>query len=84
VATAVGGNSEGLLEGRTGVIVRPRSAASLSQAIVRMLDDADWRDNVRLQGPIFIADRFSHCRMLDQMIQHYQIEPSDSVAAMAI
>jgi glycosyltransferase involved in cell wall biosynthesis len=82
VATDVGGNSEGLLEGRTGAVVRPRSTASLSQAIIRMLDDAAWRDDARRQGPAFIADRFSERRLLDQMVQHYQIEPAGAARAL--
>jgi glycosyltransferase involved in cell wall biosynthesis len=71
IAPDVGGTSEAVLEGRTGAIARPRSAASLAKAVIAMLDDADWRERVRIAGPDFVADRFGLERMIDETLGHY-------------
>jgi glycosyltransferase involved in cell wall biosynthesis len=71
VAPDVGGTGEAVLEGRTGVIARPRSAATLAKAVIAMLDDADWRRRVRITGPDFVAGRFGLERMVDETLGYY-------------
>ncbi len=71
VATDVGGTREALVEGRTGVIVRSRSAANLAKAVITMLDDVHWRERVRTEGPEFVASRFGLGRMVSETIGHY-------------
>jgi glycosyltransferase involved in cell wall biosynthesis len=71
VATDVGGTREALDEGRTGVIVRPRSAANLAKAVIAMLANVDQRERVRTEGPEFVARRFGLERMVDETLGHY-------------
>ena len=39
VVTAVGGNSEAVVHGETGLMVPPRAPAAMAAAILRLLDD---------------------------------------------
>jgi glycosyltransferase involved in cell wall biosynthesis len=71
VAPDVGGTSEAVLEGSTGVIARPRSAATLAKAVIAMLDDVDRRMRARTEGPGFIARRFGLDRMVEETLGHY-------------
>jgi len=72
VAPDVGGTREALSEGRTGVIVRPRSASNLAKAVVGMLDDTAWRERVRTEGPDFVAQHFGLDRMVTETLEHYR------------
>ena len=69
VAPDVGGTSDALLEGRTGLIARPRSAANLAKAVITLLDDVDWRERIRTEGPAFVAERFGFERMIDETLE---------------
>jgi len=71
VAPDVGGTSEALLDGTTGVIVRPRSAVHLAKAVIHVLDDVDWRERAGIEGPNFVAHRFGLERMVSETIEHY-------------
>ena len=71
VACDVGGTREALVEGRTGVIVGPRSATSLAKAVITMLDQVEWRERVRTEGPEFVARRFGLERMVGETLGHY-------------
>jgi glycosyltransferase involved in cell wall biosynthesis len=74
VATDVGGTSEALVEGRTGLIARPRSAASLAKAVITILGDVEWQNRVRTEGPDFVSRRFGFERMIDETLRHYGFE----------
>ena len=71
VAPDIGGTSEAVLEGRTGVIARPRSAATLAKAVIAMLDEVDRRMRARTEGPGFVARRFGLDRMVEETLRHY-------------
>lgn len=76
VATDVGGTREALVEGRTGAIVRQRSATALAKTVVTMLDDVELRARVRTEGPKFVASRFGLDRMVDETLGHYGFVPA--------
>jgi glycosyltransferase involved in cell wall biosynthesis len=71
VAPAVGGVAEAMISGLTGEVVAARSAKHLAKAIVTVLDDHEWRKNAALQGPAFVAKRFSVDRMLRETLEAY-------------
>jgi glycosyltransferase involved in cell wall biosynthesis len=73
VATDVGGTTEAVLEGQTGIIVRSRSAKNIAKAVITMLDDVDQRSRVRTEGPEFVACRFDLERMIDETLRHYEL-----------
>jgi glycosyltransferase involved in cell wall biosynthesis len=70
VTTAAGGAAETLDEGRTGFAV-PHCAERLAQAVLCILGDAAWRQAARIAAPLFVRDRFSMARMVDQTLDAY-------------
>ena len=76
VAPDVGGVAEAMVSGVTGQLVATRSAKHLAKAIVRILDDDDWRKNAALQGPAFVSKRFSVDRMARETLGAYGLEGS--------
>jgi glycosyltransferase involved in cell wall biosynthesis len=74
VAPDVGGVAEAMVSGLTGHVVATRSAKDLAKAIVTVLDDHEWRRNAAVQGPAFVAKRFSVDRMLRETLKAYGFE----------
>jgi glycosyltransferase involved in cell wall biosynthesis len=77
VAPDVGGVAEAMVSGVTGQLVATRSAKHLAKAIVRILDDDDWRKNAALEGPAFVSKRFSVDRMVRETLEAYGVESSE-------
>jgi glycosyltransferase involved in cell wall biosynthesis len=71
VAPNVGGTSETLLDGITGLVVGNRRASNLSSAVLQILDDPGWRGRAAIHGPAFVSKRFGHQRMIDETIVEY-------------
>ena len=71
VAPDVGGTSETLLNGVTGILVGNRRASSLASAVLEILDDPGWRERAATQGPAFVSKKFGHQRMIDDTIAAY-------------
>lgn len=59
VATAVGGNSDAVVPGQTGLLVPPREPAALSEAIVALAADATLRGRLGTQARQRAAAHFS-------------------------
>jgi len=64
VATRVNGVPEIIEEGRTGLLVEPRDAAALEQAIARMLRQPEEAARMALAGQAAVAARFTAERMV--------------------
>ncbi|MGH8246465.1 MAG: glycosyltransferase [Gammaproteobacteria bacterium] len=65
VATRVGGNPEAMGEGATGMLVPPRDALSLADAICRLLENPEMAAGFGRAGRRRVEERFS----LDQMVR---------------
>jgi glycosyltransferase involved in cell wall biosynthesis len=74
VAPDVGGTSEALLDGITGILVRHRRASNLASAVLEILEDPRWRERASSEGPTFASNRFGHERMIDETIAAYGLE----------
>jgi glycosyltransferase involved in cell wall biosynthesis len=72
VAPNVGGTSEALLDGITGIVVDNRRASNLASAVLQILDDPGWRKRAAIHGPAFVSKRFGHQRMIDETIAAYE------------
>lgn len=68
VATAVGGNPEAVVEGVTGVLVRPGDVAALATAVVRLLKDPAARSRFGSAGRARVLEQFS----VDSVVERYQ------------
>jgi glycosyltransferase involved in cell wall biosynthesis len=72
VAPNVGGIDETLSDGATGIVVGNRRPLSFASAVLQILDDPSWQKRAALRGPIFVAERFGHQRMIDETIAVYR------------
>jgi glycosyltransferase involved in cell wall biosynthesis len=71
VATDVGGTSEALVDGESGLLVPPGDAAALAAAIARLLDAPRLAARLAAGGREAIAQRFSIERMVEATEQLY-------------
>jgi glycosyltransferase involved in cell wall biosynthesis len=72
VGPDVGGVCETMLDQVTGILVQERYANKLAAAVLQILDAPDRLPvTARAQGPAFVAHRFSHERMVREMIAIY-------------
>jgi glycosyltransferase involved in cell wall biosynthesis len=71
VATRVGSLPEVVLDGETGVIVDPASVAALSDALARMIDGSDLREQMGRSGARRAQQVFSLERMTDATLDLY-------------
>jgi glycosyltransferase involved in cell wall biosynthesis len=81
VGPAVGGVGEVMRDGMTGVLTTDRSAEALAGAVLRILDDAPWRERAAAEGPMFVAGKFDQSRMVREMMAIY--EGGDTASAPA-
>jgi glycosyltransferase involved in cell wall biosynthesis len=77
VAPNVGGVAEAMLSGLTGHLVATRSAKHLAKAIVTVLNDDEWRKNAAIEGPAFVAKRFSVDRMVRETLDAYGLQSNE-------
>jgi glycosyltransferase involved in cell wall biosynthesis len=63
VATDVGGVSEQVVDGDTGLLVPPADPSALARAIGRLLDDAELRERVTAGGRTSTAEAFAGSTM---------------------
>ena len=67
VATSVGGTSEAMISGETGLLVPPESPSDLARAIVGLASDPDRRHRMGAAGREFVAGRFEWAAAVDHM-----------------
>lgn len=71
VATNVGGNPEAVVHGETGLIVPPRSASALAEAIGQLLADSQLRKTMGEKGRQRVQQFFNIDRLLTEMQNFY-------------
>lgn len=72
VATDVGGTSEIVEHGRTGLLVPPGQPAALAEAVVALLVDPDRRSRYGAAGRLLAEDRFDHRRWARTLADLYR------------
>jgi glycosyltransferase involved in cell wall biosynthesis len=72
VATIAGGIPEIVEDGANGLLVPPRNAPALAQAIVRTLKDRALRDRLAAAGLARVRDRFTVERMVADTAKLYE------------
>lgn len=72
VATKVGGVPEMIQHGRTGLLVPPRDARALADAVVRVLTDHPFADVLARAGHDFVHANFSVEHMVDAVSTIYE------------
>ena len=71
VVSGSGGAAEALHHGRTGLFVGRSDASTLSEAVIRLVDDPALRQRFGACGPAFVGSRFGLERMLSETLQLY-------------
>ncbi len=66
VATAVDGTKEIIDDGKTGILVPPKSPQALSEAVLRLLEDPDRASRMAERARAVIPERFPLRRMVEQ------------------
>lgn len=72
VATRVGGNPEAVIDGQTGFLVPPRNSASLAQAIIRLLEDEELREEMGRASREYVEQNFSMERLIEETEKTYE------------
>ncbi|MFL5934773.1 MAG: glycosyltransferase, partial [Gaiellaceae bacterium] len=72
VASAVGGLLDLVVDGETGVLVRPRDVPALRAALERVLGDPELRRRMGEAGRRRVQERFSWPAVTDATIQAYE------------
>jgi glycosyltransferase involved in cell wall biosynthesis len=71
VATNVGGVSEVVRDGNTGLLVPPRDAVAVAANVLTLLDDPQGAARMGEEGARWVRDRFSDRRMADDLTELY-------------
>jgi len=71
VATPVGGTGEVVVDGETGLLVPPRDAAALADALKRLLADGELRARLGAAGRRRVAERFTAAEMERRVLEIY-------------
>jgi glycosyltransferase involved in cell wall biosynthesis len=71
VATTAGGIPEVIVDGETGLLVPPRDAAALADAIVRLLGDPEGRARLGTAAQARVRESFSVERMVQRTLDAY-------------
>jgi glycosyltransferase involved in cell wall biosynthesis len=71
VATPVGGITETVVDGETGLLVPPRDAESLAAAILRLLGDGALASRLALEARARVLERYSIEQMVSGTLELY-------------
>ena len=73
VATAVGGNPELVVDGKTGYLVAPRDPAGLAKAIIKIIKHPSLQEYFGKNGQQRVKKYFSMEKMIDETVKTYRI-----------
>ncbi len=72
VATAVGGNKEAVVNGKTGFLIPPQDHAALAQKLNQLLQDSQLRREMGGEGRRLLEEKFSLKRMIESHQDYYE------------
>ena len=70
IATKIGSIPEAVLDGRTGLLVEPKSVEALRDAMETLVSNDQLRKDLGTAGRTYIEERFSH-RAVAQRMEHF-------------
>jgi len=71
VSTDAGGAREAIAQGVTGYVAPDFQPQSLARCVLTILDEPDWCEGVKREGPAFVAQRFGLERMIEDTMALY-------------
>jgi glycosyltransferase involved in cell wall biosynthesis len=72
VATRVGGMSECVLDGQTGILVEPQNETGLAQAVLQLIQHPELRLKLGKQAEQWIQEHFTIDKVVDKHLDFYQ------------
>ncbi len=72
VATAVGGSTEIVQDGRNGLLARPEDPGDLARAILTILDDQDLGERLAARALADCAERYDPATIARQTLEYYE------------
>jgi glycosyltransferase involved in cell wall biosynthesis len=72
VTTNVGGVTDVVVEGETGLIVPPGDVAAFAAALLQLVQNESQRQTFGRRGMVFAQDRFSYRRLVTDMDRYYK------------
>ncbi|HID32289.1 MAG TPA: glycosyltransferase family 1 protein [bacterium (Candidatus Stahlbacteria)] len=72
IASRVGGITDVIIDGRTGILVRPGDVDALAQVLLRLIEDKELRRRLGEEGKRYVEERFSWSRITDRLIALYE------------
>jgi len=72
IVTDVGGNSEAVLDGETGIVVPPHDPKAIGEAVLRLAHDCNLRKSLGDAGRRRAADHFSMATCLNAHLELYR------------
>lgn len=72
VATRVGSITDAVVEGETGLLVRPGDAKALADAMFILIKDVSLRENMGREGRVRANQKFSRQRVVNEVAEVYQ------------
>ncbi|MEW6412596.1 MAG: glycosyltransferase [Candidatus Zixiibacteriota bacterium] len=72
IASDVGGVSEVLVDGETGILVPKEDVDRLAEAIIRLAEDAALRNRMGASGRVFVQQNYTWEKSLDLMTDLYE------------
>jgi glycosyltransferase involved in cell wall biosynthesis len=73
LTTDAGGAREAVDQGVTGWFMPTAEPAELAAAILRAMDDAEWRARAAIAGPKFVRENFGLTRMVNATLDLYAV-----------
>ena len=70
IATDVGGNKEGVINGKNGFLVKPR-IEELRKAMVKIIEDKNLRDKMGKESKKLYEEKFQHKKILSKILEVY-------------
>lgn len=71
IATAVGGISEQVIDGKTGFLVPAKGAELMTNRIIELMNDAEKKEKMSFEAAEDARKRFSLSRMVDEYLDYY-------------
>ena len=72
IVTDINGCNEIIVEGENGTIIPPKNSEALQAAMVKMLTDNAWRQQLQKQARPMIASRYDQQLVWDALLAEYQ------------
>ena len=72
VATAAGGTPDAMVDGKTGFVHALDDVKGMAVSVVRLIQDADLRDQMADAGRRFVRERFALGHMVDTHVAWYE------------